>query len=427
MIKVKLYDSSKMDIEECRRQKITLYGRKTFLHIVEGYSGEEEKEPPFGDADSLRFIHEIDKAEFVGGEDWYSIVTPYGRTNVTALCGGTQYALILIDNSRRGLYTDISDFGGYGEDIFRRLATVSIDILIAYDVKKVDGNSPELPILTDYMIENYPHEGGTVEAYVSYANYARLHLEDGKYHTGRYLNELKYDWYHEIGGLLAMAGKLIQDAGGRYRCPPLAFSVPAFAETMDERYANAFYEMEYPFEKECLEGAALPEQEYRVELEKLQQTEAYQEYVFLTKECRILSYLSKIPTEPCSKYPIHLMVSKEPDGKCILQEISTVKYPTYSEMLVCNEVLEFGERKSEIYVMVLDAESFRERERTLEEALWGVRNMGSRLELYDGIGVLEEFVKEVKEPYESGNLYVVYRDLRSSNGRMIRERADKHD
>lgn len=87
MIKVKLYDSSKDDIEERREQRIIPYSREDFFHIVNGNIGDEEKQRPFQDEDSLRFIREIDRAEFVGGEDWYSIVTPYGRTNVTALCG----------------------------------------------------------------------------------------------------------------------------------------------------------------------------------------------------------------------------------------------------------------------------------------------------------------------------------------------------
>lgn len=391
MIKVKLYDSSKDDIEERREQRIILYSREDFFHIINGNIGDAEKQRPFQDEDFLRFIREIDRAEFVGGEDWYSIVTPYGRTNVTALCGGTQYALALIDNSRRGIYTDISNFSGYGEDIWSRLATAGTDILIAYDIQKIPGNYPEIPVLADYVIENYPYEGSTVEAYVRRHSLEDLHMEDGKYYTGVYLRGMEYHWYHDIGGLIAVAEKLVEKAGKRYCYPPREFSLGDFAKTLEDRYSDAFYAEESPL------------------------------------GCRLRCYLSEVPREPHVKYPINILVKKETGGRTVMYEVSSVKYPTYSETIMYNHLVEFGKREDEVFGIVLDTENFMERADAVRYALWGFRNFDTTIELYDGVRVLEEFIKAVKEPYESGNLYVKYRDFSGGNGGMKEERAGKHD
>lgn len=74
---------------------------------------EEPRVPPFRDPESLLFIHEIDRGRLVKG-DWYSYVSPFGRTCMSSLSGGTQYALTLIYNSRRNIYTT---YELYEEDI----------------------------------------------------------------------------------------------------------------------------------------------------------------------------------------------------------------------------------------------------------------------------------------------------------------------
>ena len=342
-------------------------------------------------------------------------------------CRDTRYALTLLHNSRRGIYTDITDFSGYGEDIWSRLAVSATDILIAYDAKRIDGYCPELPIHADYFIENYPYERGTIEVYVRYDSQDQLHKENGEYYTGRYLHELEYHWYRDIGGLIAKSERLIQNAGKRYDYPPREYSVFEFAMTLEDKYANAFEEMEYPCEREYLKKRSLPEQEYRAELEKFQQSDSYREYVFIRDTCKILCYLFKVPGETSAKYPIHLLVRKEPDGRSVMQEICSVKYPTYSEILMYNGIVEFREREDEVYGLVFDAGTFCERADIMEDALWGFRNFGSTIELFDGVRVLVEFVKAVKEAYETGKLYVKHRDIIDGKEVMREERVDKYD
>lgn len=426
MIKVRFYDFRKNS--DFDKQKICFYDEKTFYRIVEGNICSKEKRKPFRDEDSLRFIHEIDRAEFVDGDDWYSIVTPYGRTNITALCGGTRYALTLIDNSKRGLYTDISRFGGYGEDIFSRLADCSIDILIAYDFSKVNRHYPELPVRADYMIENFPYEGTEIGVYVRQKSLEDLHLEeDGKYYVGYCMRELEYKWYEDVGGLIVAAEKLIQEAGKRYHYPPKELSLDAFSDTLERGYSNAFREMEYLHEKQCLDRLELPEEIYQAELEKLQQTEDYKEYAFMSEKCRIRCYLSKVPEEPPVKYPINLLITKEKGGKSVMQEVCSVKYPTYSETIMYNNIVKLKPRKDEVFGLVLGTETFAEGAETMKYALWGFRNYGFTIELFDGVRVLEEFLKAVKEPYERGNLYVRYEEYENGEQATREKRVSKDD
>lgn len=388
MIRVKFYYSKQGDFDR-RKERITDYNKEDFYHLVQGSVGEENKEPPFRDEDSLKFIKEIDHAEFVGGDDWYSIVTPFGRTDVTALCGGTRFALVILHNSKRGIYTSIGYHPAYGEDIWSRLAEVSTDILVAFDMTKLDQHSPYLPIETDYMIENYPHGEKEITAYIGYDTHQGGYWKDGVYYDDYYFSELHYEWYRDIKGLIAAAERLIEKNGRSYPYCPLISPLKDFVEILNSDEAELFTDEE--------------------------------------KNFMIKNYLRYVPQEPIVKYPINLVVTQSPDGKCILEQICSVKFPTYSESLD-NSVVELL-RKCEnlIYVLVLNADTFYEGAYILSHAMWGFRGYGYTLELYDGTRVLEEFLKEIKEPYETGNLYIRYRKWQDGKEVAVTERVDDKD
>lgn len=86
MIRVKFVYDEKQYWDLMAERRIVMYDKENFYWLVQGDTATEKKEPPFRDDDSVRFIREVDHAEFVEG-DWYSIVTPYNRTDMTALCG----------------------------------------------------------------------------------------------------------------------------------------------------------------------------------------------------------------------------------------------------------------------------------------------------------------------------------------------------
>lgn len=47
------------------------------------------------------------------------------------------------------------------------------------------------------------------------------------------------------------------------------------------------------------------------------------------------------------------------------------------------------------------------------------------MELYDGIRALEEFVKEIKEAFEAGKLYVEYEEWKNAEQIKVRKKAGK--
>ncbi len=120
MIRVKLVE------DYASQRDVCCYDRGTFVRDVLG-NHDEPRVPPFRNPESLLFIREVDDGHLVDG-DWYSYVSPFGRTCMSSLCGGTRYALTVIYNSRKGIYTA---FAGYGEDIWQRLKSLDMDILVA--------------------------------------------------------------------------------------------------------------------------------------------------------------------------------------------------------------------------------------------------------------------------------------------------------
>lgn len=147
----------------------------------------------------------------------------------------------------------------------------------------------------------------------------------------------------------------------------------------------------------------------------------------MSEKCRVRCFLSEVPDEPHVKYPINLLIRKEPGGKTVMQQVSSVKYPTYSETIMYNDIVKLSQRKDEVFGLVLDTETFAEGADTIKYALWGFRNYDSTVELYDGIRVLEEFLKEVKQPYETGSLYVRYEEYENGEKITREERVDKDD
>ncbi len=386
MIRVKFYNSKQKNFDE-RKERIADFNVRDFYRLVEGIAGIENKTPPFRDADSMRFIREIDHAEFVEG-DWYSIVTPFGRTNVTALCGGTRFALVVLHNSRLGVYTNIKYHPSYGEDIWSRLGVVSVDILVAFDISKLDPSSPYLPIRADYMIENYPYQEKIVPAHIACNRGGEMCFKDGVYFGDNYFPDLAYRWYKDIGGLIAATERLIKEHGRSCPFPPKTYPLGDFPEIFDEEGSDGV-----PMESGFM----------------------------------IKSFLQKMELEePTVKYPVNLVITKASDGRCMIEQLCSVKYPTYSETVKDHFEL-FTKREDEVYVLVLDAGQFYEGADTLQYAIWGIRAYECVLELYDGVKVLEEFLRELKDPYERGNLFIRYTKWKDGSEVTVTERAGDND
>lgn len=125
----------------------------SFVKLVNTYNFLHNDEEPFRDDESMMFIKEIDNAKF---SSKYGVVTPYGECPVTSLCGGTQYALTVIHNSRLGRYTS---YEPYGNDIWDRLGNLPFDILIFINLSMFNGTHISI---NKFIIENYKDDKGDI-------------------------------------------------------------------------------------------------------------------------------------------------------------------------------------------------------------------------------------------------------------------------
>ena len=156
MIKYRIFD--RKDIGSRVNGRLALrYSEDDFYNILNGKAWDNKKYPPFRDAESVKVINEIDKAKFVKNE-WYAMITPFGKTCLSALSSGSKYALTVINNSKHGIYTT---YGLVGSNVWELLAELDMDILLALDEPAYS------PDLYDYIIEECEeYNGKKIDIYV---------------------------------------------------------------------------------------------------------------------------------------------------------------------------------------------------------------------------------------------------------------------
>lgn len=391
MIRLKLFYTEKdyMNSVLCEAP-IHRYSDKDFYRLVQGYAGEEKTGPPFRDADSVKFIREIDKAEFVK-DDWYSVVTPFGRTNMTALCGGTQYALTVIANSRRGIYTQ---FKGYGDDIWSRLASLSMDVLIYCCVNIYSEDWHYLPFEDEtrkrVVIENYRYKDEEVEAYLG--NGFSKSVIDGKLYVSRFFEEFRLDWSKNLGIFIQGAEYLLERDGQLYKHLPTITNIEEFAKTMDERQAGMFNE--YLGEPGIWEP----------DLDGFMREKAFLESL------SVHNYMLKVPKEPIVKYPIYFIIRRRKGTcECTISKKTSCKNPSFSSLLLEDFVRLSDCEKAEFekLAIVFDIEFFGDANKVFKWAILAFKLYDNVVEIYDGIHVAKEFVDFVKPSYEANSLTAV--------------------
>lgn len=195
MIRVKLVDSTNPS------ERFWRYNAKDFLTFTLGGFDEYRTEPPFRDPESQLFIREVDDGHLVDG-DWYSYVSPFGRTCMSSLCGGTKYALTLIYRSRKGLYTS---FVSYGEDIWQRLQGLDMDILVAFDPAYFSGYGFCMlpPQLEGCVVESVSVGGKVYQNAVCDVKGPNNYTDEaGVFHFNGRLKDYEWDWRQHLQEIL---------------------------------------------------------------------------------------------------------------------------------------------------------------------------------------------------------------------------------
>lgn len=376
MIRIKFLYNVEDFAQALTDRSICIYDSSCFINLVNGSIAEENKVPPFRDEDSARFIHEIDHAEFVE-DDWYSIITPYNRTCLTALCGGTQYALTVINNSRYGIYTS---YDGYGNDIWNRLADLSIDVLIYIRTDKLNVSFPALPFAFGFdetaLIENYRYEGNEIEVYVDkpLTNHGVVE-KDGKFYVDNCFEEFCFSWQRDFDKLLKWAEKALEHE--MYSHKPIISNYQDFIATLDSYAANAFL---YDWDDE-------------------------DETIMWLSSLQFHNYMKYVPVTAQVKYPMYLVMKKNKQTQqCVASNKCGFKYPTFSEALIIDFMRLPDEEKDayELLVVIIDSEAFQSGADTLKNVLWAFRFYDNIIELYDDTNIYKVFIDFIKQPFEDG-------------------------
>lgn len=343
MLRVNLIDRSQWSF--CR------YTPDTFVRQVLG-TFDELTEPPFRDPESLMFIQQVDQGHLVEG-DWYSYVSPYGRTCMSSLCGGTQYALTLIYRSRKGQYTS---YEPYYEDIWQRLQSLSMDILVLYDPNSPESGLCVLPSeLKGCIVEN-ASIGGTVYKKAVYdADCGKNYMDDsGVFHFDGWLDDYKWIW----------------------------------GEHLKEIF-------EY-FERQSEDKAVLPEMKPAV-------LKIPPEYSWFQWQREVLCCSDSFVLEGLDKYPQSLSLQKHRDGTITAAQGCPCKYPNFYEAL--NDAVKWWRDDCEAaFHVFIDTGSFYGMNDFRQKRLWYFEDDGKTVRAYSGIKGLRRLMEFVGDSWKDGTM-----------------------
>lgn len=382
-----LFIHGKNELKLYRTQE---YHAEDFKYLVEGDSGRGVEEPPFRDEDSARVVHEAAHAEFVE-HDWFSLVFQEGgRSCITALSEDIQYALTLVANSRKEIYTS---YEWRGDDMWEVLADLSVDILLYLNVYELDITWPviDLPesVYDRVQIVNHDYRGVRSRGILAADRGRGDQLsEDGELQISNYFVQYCFDWRKNIGLLIRKAEDLLYRNGEWYKRPPVISTLEEFAATLEPDFASAFYDHYKP-------ETGNRKKQYKVSRH--------------LKDLQIHNCLYQVPTETVEKYPMYLVMTKNREtGACTVSMECGVKYPSISDAMTERFVMPEDSRGSCVTLtVVIDTEVFSRREDSFRKAVWAFKYYDNTMELYDNLAVFEQFVSFIKQPFEDGLITVM--------------------
>lgn len=393
MIRFRIVDGMEMFTND----KLRFYERRDFYWLLEGNILSDERFPPFRDAESLRLIQEIDHAELVEN-DWYSMITPYGRTCMSALCGSTRYGLVVIHNSKKGYYTRL---GSAGANVWKVLADLPMDILIVTIREALFQFT--FPSDVPCILENYPYQGKQIDLVVDPSRRMgkeRFEEIDGKLYTNHFYwmfeHELRYDWKKDIASIVRYCDREVKEKGNRYLFPrKICQSLSELEQEIGEDFSYAV-----SWEKE-------PNQK----LEKW-----YREHL------TIWNHLMLRPGRVSARRMTYLMIREGKDAFYELSErISIGKWPSLegffydavyrntSEELKTRMTMEHPDSQGSSgaddwlggYLLAVDVDEVFRCISNLEKARWGIHwywddKGGITVEIYDSVECLKEFADRLR-------------------------------
>lgn len=385
LIKVKYYGSYKelQNAARDRESRTWIYSESMFDILHDGDDPYVQK-PPFRDDVSRMFLRESYGIELVE-DDWFSIME-YGRRDCFRdLAKDMKYALVLLDTSRRGIFLSAH---WMADRVWDAVMKAPFDILIACTWQDICGTgrySRALPY-RDYLILNYPWQGGT-EVYVvspgvvrgeGYTKvdpdcYGSLYTgPDGRYYSDdMYGADLRFRWWRHLDQMVDQIDKMQQNSLSGW---------PRKLKTIEDSYSIP--------EFAALLG--IDEGEVRYFISWNEETRRNWD------DFRIVNHMYALPPEDTIYRTIPILsVQRDPDGRCkVIRDIS-FHYPTYREIV---ESAAFDcSPDHETLLLYVNVPDEIDGPEDLNETIWAVLCRSDSIELFDKWDGLEMFADWVRE------------------------------
>ncbi|MCD7746648.1 MAG: hypothetical protein LUI13_15440 [Lachnospiraceae bacterium] len=383
---------------------------------------EAATEPPFRDPESAGYFREVIRSEL--DEDWYSFPTPKHepvwdspRMAFCDLNNVHKIALLLIDNSRNGIYTPFQMACRLDDKAWPYMVSLPFDILIC-----MEQNSCGWHVCRDveYLVSGYRYQGREIELTVTervslceweddYFTELEPHLmygagyglcmgKDGKYYMDPwdFGNAVEYYWLNDLSDTIAHL------AAGRGKRERLSLMEETEEYSLLD-YVKLALRNPYRVSRMSAVSQALEEEEDKAWIYSVSSGEfGMEESEFPDKETfRVINHLHSFQDMMCRKLPMFL-VDKKADGSWSLGQTLTYKYPEFDELLA-QVYCEMRSAEMERYILVVDCEEKLYGQESFAHTVCGFLLKNDSMEVFGKELALNRFEDVLREAEASGN------------------------
>lgn len=331
----------------------------------------------FNDPDSLLLLKTLHGDEAVEGK-WYRRENRAGEPCLPAISPEAMYGLVVLENSRKGIYTIIPEEFTEDETEYRMeraagrnrtwplvwdaFAAMEREVLLAFRRKNFSFGG-DIPLDNEFLLENYPVDGVPSEVWVENRRFGKKETVDGVFHVGNCFYDLRYCWRED-------PEELIRVIDGEQSFIPLPLG-----ELSEREFLNL-----------CSRRNAC-EDYWDPDREELSPR-------------RIINHARFCPEDADARRLLYLIVEKHGDGTYRLREETSVKYPTYVEMY--EAAAGMGVPGGETFVLPVDVEERMNRALDIQKTLAAFRVAGNVIETFGPKEGLMEFQTLLRKAVEAG-------------------------
>ena len=344
----------------------------------------------FTDPESIALLRHL-HGETAVTEKWYARTTTDGNPCISAISPEAMYGLVVIENSRNGLYTELEDAftefevgirmdarsGGYRHQryplVWTAFANLEMEILLTFRIKDF-GFSWEIPLEEDFILEDYPIQGVPTDVHVVQEHLREPEQRDGQWYIHNFFYDRKYNWIESREELLSL---LEEDFKG---LNPLATGIFSLEE----------------FEQMCWKRDA----EHEGFWPRIKDMEAQEEAQENGEPpLRVINHMAYLPEEGESRRLCLLFIEEHKDGRFRLWEETSVKYPSYEELFY--EAKKQQKTDCEIFMMPVDVNEVLMHSADIHQAVCAFRVAEGVIETFGPEDGLREFTRTLRRAMDS--------------------------